>query len=253
MGAMERSSGGTRDLRSGVTGRDELAELYAVTARQWVRAGFVSTLDGRVGGPDGLSGSIGSPADKVVFDTVRALADVVVVASGTLRAEGYTRLATAPDWLDHRERAGRPPHPPLVAVTASGDLPERLLQERPDTGDLVVAVTRRTDPRRVAGLRDRLGDEAVLVCGTDEVEPEVLLEQLAERGWHHVLLEGGPSLLAQWVDAEVVDELCLTLRPLLLGGGGPSLITGAPERVRQARLLSVLSLDDDLMLRYRLR
>lgn len=252
MAVMDGTGGGTVDLRSGVGGRADLLDLYAVPPGRWVRANFVSTLDGRATGPDGLSGTINSPADQVVFDALRAMADVVVVAAGTLRAEGYTRLSTPAPWRGHRATQGRTLHPPLVAVTGSGDLPERLLQERSDTGDLMVAVTRRTDPAFVSALRERLGETAVMVCGADQVDPRQLLDQLADRGLEQVLTEGGPRLLASWVDADVVDEVCLTLRPLLLGGAGTSILAGARERLREARLVTALSLQGDLMLRYHL-
>ncbi len=252
MAAMDGTGGGTVDLRSGVRDRADLLELYAVPPGRWVRANFVSTLDGRATGPDGRSGTINSAADQVVFDALRAMCDVVVVASGTLRAEGYTRLSTPETWRGHRAAMDRPVHPPLVAVTGSGDLPERLLQERADTGDLLVALTQRTDARTVSALRERLGDGAVLVCGAEQVDPLRLLDELSDRGLQQVLTEGGPRLLGSWVDADVVDEICLTLRPVLLGGDGTSILAGAQERLRQSRLVAGLTLQGDLMLRYHL-
>jgi riboflavin biosynthesis pyrimidine reductase len=251
-GCMNGTGGGTVDLRTGVGDRADLLDLYAVPAGRWVRANFVSTLDGRATGPDGRSGTINSPADEVVFDALRAMSDVVVVASGTLRAEGYTRLSTPEPWRGHRATLGRPVHPPLVAVTASGDLPERLLHAGTDTGDLLVALTQRTPPRTVSALRERLGEPAVLVCGADQVDPRQLLDELADRGLQQVLTEGGPRLLGSWVDADVVDEICLTLRPLLVGGEGTSILAGAEERLREARLVAGLSFQGDLMLRYHL-
>ena len=92
---------------------DALAALYGyphgvAAERPWVRANFVSTLDGAATGPDGRSGSINTGADREVFALLRALADVVVVGAGTARAEGYRRVVTRTKWRDRRAAAGRP-------------------------------------------------------------------------------------------------------------------------------------------------
>ena len=75
----------------------------------WLRLNFVSTVDGAAQGSDGKSGGINNAADKAVFDTLRGLADAVVVGAGTARAEGY-----------------RPAAVPIVVVTRSGDVPPLL-------------------------------------------------------------------------------------------------------------------------------
>ena len=88
---------------------DDLRTLYAVPRTPWLRLNFVSTVDGAAQGPDGKSGGINNAADKAVFDTLRDLADAVVVGAGTARAEGY-----------------RPAAVPIVVVTRSGDVPQLL-------------------------------------------------------------------------------------------------------------------------------
>ena len=102
---------------------DALAALYGyprgVTAeRPWVRANFVSTLDGAATGADGRSGSINTGADREVFALLRALADVVVVGAGTARAEGYRRVVTRAKWRDRRAAAGQTAHPAVAVVCA---------------------------------------------------------------------------------------------------------------------------------------
>lgn len=88
---------------------DDLAELYAVPRTPWLRVNMVSTVDGAATGQSGRSDSINNAVDKVVFDHLRATADVIVVGAGTARAEGYGPAGT-----------------PMVVVSRSGELPEGL-------------------------------------------------------------------------------------------------------------------------------
>lgn len=235
--------------RQGSTDTTALLREYAVGPGPVVRANFVTTLDGHATGPDGRSGSINSAADKAVFDVLRALADVVVVGAGTIRAEGYGRLRTDdPELLAVRRGAGRSDHPVLAVVTASGDLPKAVLEEDPDAGELLVLCAEAVRPALVA----RLGEARVIGCGQDLVEPTAAVTALHDRGLPQVLTEGGPHLLGGWVQAGVVDELCLTLRPLVVGGSGVRILEAAPgaSSLAEFELLHALTLGDDLMLRY---
>lgn len=191
---------------------DELAQVYAVPdhRRIWLRANMVSTLDGAAAGPDGLSDSINNSADHVVFELVRALADVVVVGAGTARSEGYGPLSIAPRWREVRRRHGLADPLPLVLVSNSGRIPPAL---RGSAG-VVVAV-----PDAVAAeLAASLGAAAVLACGPDRVDVTVLRDRLVERGWRRLHVEGGPSLLGDVAEAGLLDELCLTIVPTIVGG-----------------------------------
>ncbi len=169
----------------------ELQDWYAVpsAAREhpWVRAGFITSLDGRVTGAGGSSGALneGSEGDHAVLEHLRAWADVVVVGAGTVRAEGYPPL----------------PGVNLAVVTRGAELPASVRDPGPDDG------------------------EVVLVGGDGRpVSPERVLEEVGARGWGKVVVEGGPGLLAGWVRAGAVDELCVTVRPVLVGGDGPLLL-----------------------------
>lgn len=239
-------------LSEGARSTEQLLREYAVTSGRWVRANFVTTLDGHATGGDGLSGSINSAADKAVFDVLRALADVVVVGAGTIRAEGYGRLRTEdPELLAARRAAGRPDHPLLAVVTASGHLPEKVLAPDADAGDLLVLCAEAVQD----DVAHRLGKDAVIACGADTVEATRAIEALHARGLDQVLTEGGPHLLGGWLGAGVVDELCLTVRPVVVGGTGPRLLEApaADGVLAQFELLQALAIEGDLILRYAVR
>jgi 5-amino-6-(5-phosphoribosylamino)uracil reductase len=202
-----------------------LADLYSyptpLPTSGWVRANMVSTLDGSASGGDGLSGTIGGAADRMVFRVLRGLADVVVVGAGTARSEGYHLPEPAPDFAERRAKAGQAPAPVLALVTRSGRLPEANDLFTGDVvsggGTLVVTCT----AADVDGLRARLGSDRVVVAGEDDVDPVIAVAQLAARGLRRVLLEGGPRLLGRFESSSRLDELCLTTSPLVVAGDGP--------------------------------
>lgn len=234
---------------------DELADRYAYppsTEGAFVRANFVSTLDGSATGEDGRSGSINDPADHRVFHLLRALSDVVLVGAGTLRTEGYGRVRTSARWAALRGALGLAEHPVLAVVTRSLDVPELVLEAgagAEPAGELVVVSTQDADAKRTAELRERLGEEHVVLAGRGSVDLAGAVEQLAGSGLQRVLTEGGPQLLNDLLRAELLDELCLTVAPLLIGGQGPRIAAGAPVTTRM-RLVHALGSDGPLLTRW---
>ncbi|MEI2714290.1 MAG: dihydrofolate reductase family protein [Nocardioides sp.] len=185
---------------------DALREAYTAPKAPWWRLNFVATVDGAIRGSDGLSGSINNDADERVFTTLREISDVVVVGAGTARAEDY----------QVNER-------PVVVVSRSGAVPETLGTSPRGT---VLLATVRNAPLLSQAL-DVLGKENVLLLGDDEVDLDGLRDEIHARGWQQVLCEGGPHLAADLVAAGQIDELCLTVVPLLLGGESLRLLAGA--------------------------
>ncbi|NHA67689.1 dihydrofolate reductase family protein [Phycicoccus flavus] len=198
----------------------DLVDLYAPPrGRRWVRSNMVSTLDGSAVGADGRSGSINTDADHRVFSVLRDHADAVLAGAGTMREEGYQRVAPT----------RRSPVPAaLVAVTRSGRVPEGLRTPTDGRGAGLLVTCAAAGDRALDRARSVLGEESVLVCGDDDVDLAAALDRLAERGLRHVLVEGGPSLLGTALAAGVLDELAMTLPPLVVGGDGPRIVTGAP-------------------------
>ena len=196
---------------------DGLVASYAAPQHTWFRCNMVTTLDGGANGTDGKSGSINTDADHIVFDLLRALSDVVVVGAGTVRVEGYPALSVDPSLQDVRRRAGLGTGLPLVAVTRSGDVPPTL---RESHEGMVLLATCSSSPG-LDEARGALGPDRVLVCGDDEVDLRSLVAQLHERGWTRLLTEGGPHLTGSFLGAGLLDELCFTIAPRVVGGRHP--------------------------------
>ncbi|MEW1953414.1 dihydrofolate reductase family protein [Terrabacter sp. NPDC080008] len=245
-----------RLLVPGRSGLAPLAELddtglfraYAAPAGPWVRCNMITSLDGAATGPDGRSGSINNAADHAVFEVLRAMSHVVVVGAGTIRAEGYPPLSVKDSLVGLRRQLGLPDVLPLVAVSNRGDVPETLRGCR--DGRALIALPA-SAPGLTAARRD-LGDEHVLVCGDDRVDVPALVAALHERRWGQVLTEGGPTLLAAFLAAGAVDELCFTVAPHVVGGEHPRPVA-APGTPAELELGLLVEQDDTLMGRWLVR
>ncbi|MBE3002167.1 dihydrofolate reductase family protein [Nocardiopsis sp. HNM0947] len=236
----------------------DLGEAYAYPAgldRPWVRANMVASADGGAVGTSGGSRDLSSPADRRVLGTLRGLCDVVVVGARTARVEDYGPVRPRPAWQHLRE--GRSPSPRVAVVSRSLDVPEALLTEAPEDARTLVLTTDRAPAARRGWAAEHA--DVVVVEGAS-VTPVHVIEALAERGLYRVLTEGGPHLLAEFVAAGLLDELCLTTSPFLLGSGPPRVVAGgpgtpgAPEHVparsTPVRLARLLESDGHLFARY---
>jgi len=231
---------------------EDLARLYAYPAqpdRAWVRANFVATLDGSATGPDGRTGTINTDSDVRVFAALRALSDVVLVGAGTVRAEGYRAVQVRESWRGVRAALGLAPVPTLAVVTRSLALPDALLDPPEGGGQVLVVTVADVDPDRRGEIEAALGPGSVMTAGEQSVEVARCLDELAARGLPRVLCEGGPGLMSELAAAGLLDELCLTLAPLLVGGTGPRIAHGLPLDLT-LRLAHVIETDDVLLTRW---
>lgn len=224
----------------------QLTAAYRLPPGRHVRVNFIASLDGAVA-VDGRSRALGSPADLRVFRLLRALADVVLVGHGTASAEGYGPITAGSPVGRLRVALGRPATAPIAVVSrrASLDPTAELVTA---TGAHTVLITcAAADLDRRAALADA-GAE-VLVCGEEDVDLVLALDQLAERGFEQVLCEGGPQLFRAALQADAVDELALSIAPALVGGSTRLLDDALPD-VLQPQLRQLLEEDGMLCARY---
>lgn len=229
---------------------DDLVELYAadVPAGPWLRVNFVTTLDGSASAA-GTTGSLGGPDDLRVFDLLRRVADVVLVAAGTVRDEGYGPIVLHDEDVDWRRAHGKPDHPVFAIVSGSLSLDpaSRLFTEAPVrpivlTSAAAAAAAAATYSGALAAVAD------VVPCGDDSVDPALHRDALVSRGLETIHCEGGPSFFGALVAADLVDELTLTIDPTLEGGAGPRITRGSSPELRRMRLAHVLRGRGDVLL-----
>ncbi len=222
---------------------ERLAELYAYPAgstRCLLRANAIISLDGGAT-TGGTSGGLGGPGDRRLFTVLRELADVIVVGAGTAKAENYAGAQMTVGQRRARQRRGQSEIPPIALVTRSGRLEHDLpVLTRTEVPPLVL-----TCADAAAGARNRLGSAAeVLDCSSadpGEVDPAAVLRALTGRGLLRAICEGGPTLLGTFVEHDLIDELCLTSAPVLVGGAAPRIAAGPGQvltRMRRAHLIT---------------
>jgi riboflavin biosynthesis pyrimidine reductase len=211
---------------SGITGASpDLPGLYAYPAGPWLRANMVSSADGAAA-LAGATKALSSDADRQVFALLRTLCDVIVVGAATVREERYK--AARPQELWSHLRQGRTPTPPIAVITGRLDLdPDSpVVATAPPDARTIVITTARAPADRRAELATRAD---VIVAGEESVDLAAAVSALAERGHQRLLAEGGPHLLGQFVEAGLLDELCLTIGPLMAGPGASRIVAGASQ------------------------
>jgi riboflavin biosynthesis pyrimidine reductase len=214
--------------------------------RASVQVNFVTSIDGAVT-VAGYTEALSSPADKVVFGLLRRGCDALLVGAGTLRHEGYGPLRMSDERRGWRRAHGRADHPTLVVVSGRLDLgPDHPALAGAPVRPVVVTHAGAPAPRRRA--LDAVAD--VLVCGDAAVDLAAAAAALAGRGLVRLLSEGGPQLLGALTAADLVDDMCLTIAPLLAGAGAGRITAGPPSPVRGLALHHVLAAGDELYLRY---
>jgi riboflavin biosynthesis pyrimidine reductase len=170
--------------------------------------------------------------------------DALIVGASTLRAENYDALRLTEPARVWRRAQGLPEFPRMVIVSRSLDLDldQLVFADAPIPPIVVTTKSAATDKIRKHA--------EVMAVGADEVDLPAMVRALNERGATQLLCEGGPRLFNSMIAADLVTELCLTVSPLLVGGGPGRITAGPPGPPRAMSLRHALSLRDMLFLRY---
>lgn len=222
---------------------DNLRALYAYPrdlANVWVRGNAISSVDGGAT-TDGTSGGLGSFGDRRLFQVLRDLADVVVVGAGTVRAENYAGVQMSIRQRQTRRERGQQEVPPLAVVTRSGHLDRDLAAlTHTEVPPLVL-----TSSAAAKTARSHFGSSAeVIACSgsdPDEIDPAEIVAALVERTLLRVLAEGGPTLMDTLIDHDLLDELCVTYAPMLVGGSATRIATGPGHVIRRLTRTHLIS------------
>jgi riboflavin biosynthesis pyrimidine reductase len=216
-----------------------LAEAYAYPRETWLRANFVTSADGAAW-VDGRSAGLSSAGDMQLFGLLRVLTDVILVGAGTARVEEYKPARRRPSLASLRE--GRPASAPIALVTRTLglNLASPLFTETPPDARTIVITCRASD----AELRAETAKVAdVIVAGDEAVNLAEAVGELVGRGLGRVLCEGGPHLFGDLASAGLLDELSLSVSPMLAGPGAGRIIAGPPGPARAMTLKHVLAED----------
>ncbi|MGW1044794.1 dihydrofolate reductase family protein [Streptomyces sp. NPDC002547] len=224
-----------------------LAQEYAVPVGQWVRVSMISSLDG-ASSVAGRSGGLGNRVDSELFAIMRALADVIVVGAQTARSEFYGPAEPHPYLSEARRALGRPTAATMAVISARLDIAPTLLEQPAVSGAETLVITTQMAPADARRRIEARGVE-VVEAGEKVVDPALALKAVKYKG-ESILLEGGPSLLSQFQNARLLDELCLTISPRIIGGQSPRIML-TDGNVSDMRLVSLLEDKGFLFTRYR--
>lgn len=253
---MPDTTGGTQLTVLGDAGSaddDALPTFYRYPANLqscWVRGNMIASLDGGATDAD-RSGGLGGPGDRAVFTQMRNAADVILVGAGTVRTENYSGAQPSVAARRDRQRRGQPEVPPIAVLTRTAQLdPTSRFFTSTSVSPLIL-----TAASTVEDARHRLGAVAEVLDASGAYPAAVDLGRaltiLAQRRLFRVLAEGGPSLLGELIETGRLDELCLTVAPVLVAGSAPRIATGPGQVHTRMHRTHVLGDDDGyLYLRY---
>ncbi|KUI42696.1 hypothetical protein AU197_14560 [Mycobacterium sp. IS-1590] len=232
------------DRIDGADGR--LADFYAYPAdldRCWVRGNMIASIDGGATA-GGKTAALGGAGDRSVFEQMRYAADVILVGAETVRTENYSGAQVPVTQRGARQARGQAEVPPIAVLTRSGNLdPDARFFTRTEVPPLILTPTAAYDD-----TRKRLGGVAEVIDASgprpDEVDAATALHALAERKLVRVLTEGGPLILSLLIESDLLDELCVTVAPFLLGGKARRIASGPGEVLTRMRPAHVLTDDD---------
>lgn len=241
------------DLQRGVEVRDALAPYLEVDRSRprhecWVTGHMVAGLDGTAS-VDGRVGSLSTAPDQALFRRMRQIADIVLVGAETVRREDYGPVRLTEVAQVQRRRRGQLPTPPLAVVSRSlaFDWTARVFTDATEDARTHVITCAAADPERRAEAEEVA---VVIVAGQDRVEPAAAMQALAELGRRVVLCEGGPTWLGELVAADRLDELCLSISPLMGGDPLPVAVTPPGAGLVRFELKGTMAEDDTVFLRY---
>ena len=210
--------------------------------RPYVVVNMVSTADGqgRIGAD---TGQLGGAADAALFAALRERVDCVMAGVTTISIEDYNAPAAKPETQARRSAAGFAARPLVATATRSGNLPVSAPLFQDPELSVVVFSEASVDLSGVAARTEVVATE----------EPAAMLAALRERGVRSLLLEGGPHINTPFFAGELVDELFLTVAPVLTGAPDPPfpIIAGELPTRQQLHLMTAYAGDEHLFLRYR--
>lgn len=227
------------------SGPVDIAAAYAWPDRPWTRAMMLTTLNGAIAGTDGLSGSISSPTDRLIFDETRRLTDAVLVGAGTIRAERYNPMRAKPEHQQARAAAGLHPAPVVAIVSHRLDLPwqDGLFHESAQQPIVLTGVHDASSP---ALQQARAHADVIELPGIDAA---AMIGALRDRGLQRIVCEGGPTLLTHLVEADLIDEYDITVAPIL-SGTGYGIVDGPLAATKRLRLAQAIAADGFIFTKY---
>ncbi|UCH83927.1 MAG: dihydrofolate reductase family protein [Candidatus Latescibacterota bacterium] len=220
--------------------------------RPHVSMNMAMSADGKVSTYRRETFSLGTREDRYLMDVIRSKVDAVVVGSRTLQLDGWAMRIRYPELRRKRAQRGLNPHPLNVVLSTNLNLKTgKEFFTFPDTEKLII--TTRSAPHFRIRKFQKLAD--VVVLKRARIRPGDVLDILWQRGIKRVLIEGGGTLNFSFFEADLVDEVYVTITPRILGGGMSPTIADGKGFLRKSHprleLVSSRRRGNEVFLKYR--
>jgi 5-amino-6-(5-phosphoribosylamino)uracil reductase len=219
-----------------------------VALRPYVLLSAAMSADGYIDDASGRGMELSDAADWDRVDELRAMSDAIMVGAQTIRTDNPRLLVKSPSRSQQRVAAGLPPHPRRVTMTGTGDLDPQARFFRADPVPPLVYAPETIAPHVTHALSGAAVVAAPVVNGRADLA--WLLADLAARGVERLMVEGGATVLAQFLAAGLADEFVLAVAPVFIADPrAPRLLAGG-VRAGRMRLAGLSAVGDMAVLRY---
>ena len=217
-----------------------------------VYSNLAISIDGKISSFDRKAKRFASDADRTRMEELRFEADAVIHGAGTVREHPHPILIKNQEFIKRRQEQGKSPHPLNVILSHSLDLPfpSKFFQSE-ETAKLIYTV-RSANKEKLKKLSPY---SELVIFQEDKIDPKRVVEDLGSRKVHSLLIEGGGELMASFLKANLINEMFVTVCPLIFGGKlAPTLVDGEGFLLPEAPRLQLLDskvVNEELFLHYK--
>ena len=220
--------------------------------RPYIVLNYAVSVDGKISTDRRDPVRFSSRKDRSLLDEIRAQADAVLIGGGTLRAEDPPARIQSAKRRDERVKTGKPPHPVSIVLSRTMRMPSKGRYFSDQQVERIIVTPEGTPGEMFVPFQDKA---ELIQVGQNSVDLPALCAILYDRGIHRMVVEGGGEVNMALFEAGLVDEVYMTLCPVIIGGRNaptPADGTGFPaERLANLALVESRQVGQELFLRYR--
>ncbi len=228
--------------------------------RPYTTVVLAMSVDGKISDIKRSPARFGSAQDKFHLEQQVADVDGVLFGAATLKAYGTTMRVSSPELLELRQQQGKPPQPVQIICSGSGRIEENIRFFKQPVPRWLLTTTAGEQQCQVKSEFERIiiaeATSADPTQPSGKINWKIAFQQLQDLGLNKLAILGGGQLVASLLDAHLIDEIWLTVCPVILGGetapspvdGQGFLSTAAPR----LELLAVQTVGQEVFLNYKI-
>jgi len=210
------------------------------------------SADGKLSTRERRQVKISGARDFARVDRLKADCDAVMVGIGTVLADDPSLTVKNPAYKLERQNSGKPEHPVRVVIDSMARISLDASVLTKGEGLRVVAVSKRADPSKIETLQKKA---KVIVAGDNEVDLVRVLDELGTIGIRRIMLEGGGTLIAGMIRADLVDEIYTFIGNIIIGGKDAPTLADGPGWTQETEfarltLADAVRIEDGILLHW---